>query len=639
MVLTLAAGGTLTPLHSFNRSDGSGPTSLIQGSDGSFYGTTSEGVAAGNGTVFKMDAAGILTTLHSFNRSDGSGPNGLIQASDGSFYGTTLHGGAASNAGTVFKMDAAGTITRLHSFAGSDGSGPNGLIQASDGIFYGTTSEGGADDVGVVFRLRKTTGVNELKLTLNAGGTGTISTGVTGANVRPGYATAAVDTGATPYGTAVFRLSQNGVVVSEAAVPASPPTRSARVFIDYRTGVPAGVGTLDIYTGLAIAHRGTSPATITYTLRDRDAQIVATGHGSLGVGAHFAKFIHELRDVAPDFNLPASFPAATRFGSLEITSSQPVSVVALRLTTNQRGETLLTSTPIADLSASLTSSPVYFPQLADGGGYATTLILLNTSNGTEAGTLAIFDDNGAPLTLRDTSGTSGSAFPYSIPAGGAFVFQTGGQAALRVGWVKLTPNPGSPAPVGAGVFSYSPAGILVTESGIPSAIPTTNARIYVDKSGGHDTGLAIANPGGSANSIALQAFENNGSTTAGNGQAVLSIPSGGHSAKFAGELIGGLPDGFRGDVQISSASPFAALTLRSLSNSRGDFLLTTFPVADANRPAPGPIVFPQIADGGGYTTEFIFVSASGSATVTVNFLRDDGSPLNIGAASPREIAR
>src|SRR5207249_3662944 len=244
----------------------------------------------------------------------------------------------------------------------------------------------------------------------------------------------------------------------------------------------------------------------------------------------------------------------------------------------------------------------------------------------------------APLRLTNSGGTSGSTFPYSIPAGGAFIFQSGGSpAAPRVGWVKATPYPGSSAPVGAGAFSYSPAGILVTESGVPSAIPTTNARIYVDKSGGHDTGLAIANPVDSTNSIVLQAFENNGSTTAGNGQAVLSIPSNGHSGRFVGQLIGGLPNGFRGVVRISSASPFVALTVRSLSNSRGDFLLTTFPVADANRPAPGPIVFPQIAYGGGYTTEFIFVSATGSATVTVNFLRDDGSPLNIGAAMPRDI--
>src|SRR5437899_8663393 len=38
---------------------------------------------------------------------------------------------------------------------------------------------------------------------------------------------------------------------------------------------------------------------------------------------------------------------------------------------------------------------------------------------------------------------------------------------------------------------------------------------------------------------------------------------------------------------------------------RGDFLLTTFPIADANQPAPSPIVFPQIVDGGGSKTQSI----------------------------------
>jgi len=474
-----------------------------------------------------------------------------------------------------------------------------------------------------------------VSLTLVTGGTRTTSTSGIPANIRSGYATATVETGVTPYGTAVFSLTQNGVVVSEAAVPASPPTQRARIFADYRTGVPAGVGTLNIYTGLAVANRGSSPATLIYTLRDRDGQIVATGQSSLAARAHFAKFIQELRDVAPDFNLPASFATATRFGSMDITSSQPVSIVALRLTNNQRGETLLTSTPIADVSAPVTNSPLYFPQLADGGGYATTLILLNTSSTTESGTFAIFDDNGIALALRESGGATGSTFPYSIPAGGAFVFQTDGSpAAARVGWVKLTPNTGSPSPVGAGVFSYSQAGILVTESGVPSAIPTTSARIFVDKSGGHDTGLAIANPGGSVNTIFLQAFQNNGSTPAGNGQATLSIPSSGHAGKFVGQMIGGLPDGFTGVLRISAASPFVALTMRSLSNRRGDFLLTTFPIADASQPAPAPIVFPQIADGGGYKTQFIFISATGSATVSVNFVGDDGSPLNVGTVSP-----
>jgi hypothetical protein len=437
--------------------------------------------------------------------------------------------------------------------------------------------------------------------------------------------------GPAPYGTAVFSLSQNGVVVSEAGIPASPPALSSRLFIDYRTGVAAGSGTLDIFTGLAIVNRNDAAAAVTYLLRNQSGQILATGHGNLPAGAHRAKFIHELKDLAPDFNLPANFPTQTLYGSLEILSSQPVSILALRLTTNQRGETLLTSTSVADLSLPVNTSAVYFPQLADGGGYTTSLVLSNLTGAVQTGIISIFDDTGAALSVRQAGGASGSTFPYSISVGGTFVFQTdGGPVSVRTGWARVTPNVGSTSPVGAGVFSYTPAGILVTESGIPSAVPTTRARIYVDKSNGHDTGLAMANPAAGPISITIQAFQTNGTTGAGNGPVTLSFPTNGHTAAFVGQLISQLPDGFQGVAELNSATPFVALTLRSLTNGRGDFLLTTFPVADTNQSAPSPIVFPQIADGAGYATEIIFVSAGGAASVDVNFIGDDGSPLNIG---------
>jgi uncharacterized repeat protein (TIGR03803 family) len=97
---------------------------LIQGSDGSFYGTTSESGAAGSGTIFKIDSAGTITTVHAFNGADGASPRAeLIQANDGSFYGTTKSGGAAGY-GTIFKVDGAGTLTSLHSFNSSDGANP-----------------------------------------------------------------------------------------------------------------------------------------------------------------------------------------------------------------------------------------------------------------------------------------------------------------------------------------------------------------------------------------------------------------------------------------------------------------------------------------------------------------------------------
>src|SRR5215471_12518916 len=52
--------------------------------------------------------------------TDGSNPyTALVQGTDGSFYGTTFNGGA-NNAGTVFKITPSGTLTTLHSFAFTD---------------------------------------------------------------------------------------------------------------------------------------------------------------------------------------------------------------------------------------------------------------------------------------------------------------------------------------------------------------------------------------------------------------------------------------------------------------------------------------------------------------------------------------
>ena len=87
--------------------------------------------------------AQTLTTLHSFDSTDGANPfAGLFQASDGNFYGTTYNGGA-NNEGTVFKITPSGTLVWVYSFCSqpncTDGALPvGGLIQYSDGNLYGT---------------------------------------------------------------------------------------------------------------------------------------------------------------------------------------------------------------------------------------------------------------------------------------------------------------------------------------------------------------------------------------------------------------------------------------------------------------------------------------------------------------------
>lgn len=473
----------------------------------------------------------------------------------------------------------------------------------------------------------------------NGGAVTSTTVGSTGF-VQAGSAVVTVNSGNPPYGTAVFSFTQNGIVLSEAGVPTSPPTTAARIFIDYRTNVPAkterfNAGTININTGFAVVNRGVSTANITYTLRTFNGTVSRIGHGTLGIGAHRSKFINQLSDIAPDFELPPDFPTATKFGSLDITSDQPLSVLALRLTSNQRGDTLITSTPIADLTKPPGSGPIYFAHLVDGGGYKTVIVLLNTSNTTQTGTLQIFKDDGTALIVHNVvSGppSGSSTFQYKIDPAGFYRFETDGSPQnVNTGWVQLIPDNTNSAPIGAGIFNFTQNGTLVTESGIPSTVPTTHARIFVDESGGHDTGLALADPSGTPMSISLNAFQSDGATPIGSSSGPVVLNGNGHTARFVSQLISGLPNGFTGVLDITSSSPFVALTLRSLTNTRGDFLLTTFPIADVNMPAPAPIVFPQVADGGGFRTQIILLGANGASSVSLSYFGDDGQPITIAS--------
>lgn len=466
-----------------------------------------------------------------------------------------------------------------------------------------------------------------LHITLNPGGAVRSRTGA-GLIPQAGYGSLIMNSGYLPYGTAVFTYRQNGVTLSEAGVPASVPTTHARIFVDYRFNVPgvparADSGTVDINTGIGIVNYGYDAARISYSMRNNDGAVIAAGEGSLAAGKHFAKFIDQLQDVASGFVLPSDF----QFATLDIASDQPLSIVALRMTTNQRGEPLFSTTPIADLNQRRSRNPIYFPQLADGGGWTTSVILFNTSGAIEEGSIDIFDDNGFPFSVRLADGRSGSSFRYVIPAGGALCLQTDGSPGeQKAGWARLIPDLYGTVPIASGVFSFNPFSALTTESGIPSAIPTTHARVFVDLTKNHNTGLAIANLAGTTSSLEIRAFQKDGVTPAGVNQEPLLLAGSGHSAKFADQFISGLPAGFTGVLDISGSAPFAAITVRSLCNEREDFLLTTFPVADFARRAVSPVVFPRIVDGGGYMTQFILLSPEGTADATLILYDENGNP-------------
>jgi hypothetical protein len=111
-VFKVTPTGVVTQLHSFTGPQGDGDYpigTLVQAPDGDFYGTT-----AGNnslvdcGTIFRTSSSGTYTKLFTFPSGGALGCNPastLLQHTNGIFYGSTEDGGSAPYGGVLFSLD------------------------------------------------------------------------------------------------------------------------------------------------------------------------------------------------------------------------------------------------------------------------------------------------------------------------------------------------------------------------------------------------------------------------------------------------------------------------------------------------------------------------------------------------------
>ena len=156
----VAGSSTITTLASFDGTNGASPeASLLMDSNGDLFGTTYNGGPGGYGTVFELPAeSDTITALASFNGTNGEYPTSeLIADGAGNLYGTTYEGGANGD-GTVFGIaPGSNTISTLASFNATNGSRPwAGLLMDGSGNLFATTAYGGAIDDGTVFELSPT---------------------------------------------------------------------------------------------------------------------------------------------------------------------------------------------------------------------------------------------------------------------------------------------------------------------------------------------------------------------------------------------------------------------------------------------------------------------------------------------------
>jgi len=231
-VFRMKSDGSLVWSRSFDGTNGSNPEAgLTLGKDHDLYGTTAYGGANGSGAIIKVGKSGTIGVLYSFSGGrDGAVPvAGLVQGSDGSFYGTTKYGGLNGN-GTVFKLTPVGSLTSLYSFGtvatdygrSLDGSYPVGeLVEVSKGCFYGTTSRGGIyeganTDIGTIFKINSDgvfTSLYSLSLTEGAFPCCRLVQGADGKLYGTTQLGGSADTFSFGYGTS-FRITTNGTFTS-----------------------------------------------------------------------------------------------------------------------------------------------------------------------------------------------------------------------------------------------------------------------------------------------------------------------------------------------------------------------------------------------------------------------------------------
>ena len=434
-------------------------------------------------------------------------------------------------------------------------------------------------------------------------------------------------------GFAIFGLTQNGILVTEAAVPASVPITGGRIYAELSSSVN---------TGIAIANAEDQPATISFHFTDAIGGDF--GHGTLSIPANGQSAL--FLDQHP-FNSESPFR-----GTFTFRSPTPVAAVALRGLTNEREEFLITTLPVAELTSPV-SEVVVFPHYADGGGWTTQILLVNPTDFPMGGTLQFSNDVGTHAEVGSpTRGSQLGTFQYSIAPRSSQRLRTGGAGDFpSTGWIRISPDQTSGTPSSVGVFSFKAGGITLTEAGVPTVRSGRSFRLYAEASGNFadsevgstQTGVAIANAN-DANQVANVTFELFGLDGTSTGlRTTVAVPPNGQTATFLNQLAGfeALESPFQGILRLSTDSVFgiAIVGLRVRYNERGDLLATTTPPVEAQG-ATGGLVFPHLVDGGGYTTQFILLSTSDEATSgSLNFVSQNGSALNVSITSDDDPSR
>ena len=203
-----------------------------------------------------------------------------------------------------------------------------------------------------------------------------------------------------------YRLGLSGV--PQAGVLPANLTTNAVLFCDTN-------GRLGKNIGVAIVNPNATSASVSLTLRNGSGATVA-GPLVVSVASHqqVSKYIDQLFvGAVPDLQ-----------GSLLVTSNAPVAVMGLRF----RGinfSTLPATSLSADVAVPVIApgvggpGSILLPQFAGGGGWASQVVVMNTTAATLTVRIDLFKQDGTPLSLT-LNHVLNSTFTTMLPAGGTY---------------------------------------------------------------------------------------------------------------------------------------------------------------------------------------------------------------------------
>ena len=219
----------------------------------------------------------------------------------------------------------------------------------------------------------------------------------------------------------------------------------------------------------------------------------------------------------------------------------------------------------------------YFPHLAVGAGWQTTITYTNYSPQEVSCQTDFLSDDGTPLMVSFADQGTVVSRPDVLPPGGSVHQETnvGLSAPLAPGWARATCS----GPLKASLlFRRFEGGVPVAEAAVNAAtVPATRFVTFAEQGEGQfGTGVAYANPSATAALVTFTARDADGQML---DRVDKTLLPNGHDAQNMAPLFG--LSSFTGSLEVTSTEPIVSLSL----NFEADPVFSSLPPGELDNAA------------------------------------------------------